>query len=296
MKYAIKHGITQSMLSSFIDCPKRFWLSLQGYRTASINENQNFGTLMHYLLECNAEAIQSGISGIPVPALKNQFIKKYPQNDMQAFELNFAKALCLLQGYKSKWDVVDSKKDKLQAEAIFDVNWHGFRLRGMRDELFYIKDKIWIRETKTTSEPIEAAFESKLNYDFQTLFYVVATEQELGESVTGILYDVIHKPTIRQKQSESIVEYSERLRSDIAEDPDKYFARYEIALDKNSKNEFKIELLYKLKMCKKFIEKPIVYKNESACKKRWNCEFIPACGSGSMAGYLKDKKLFGELQ
>lgn len=310
-KGPINDGITQSLLASFIDCPRRAYNTLCGYESNTKKPSLQFGTLMHWLLEKTNTFImrKKRIPKLNFKVLKAQYKKKHREEiiDLQKFEFNFCVAECLLQGYLKHWGKKDVQKKWIKAESKFDCKLGNFRLRGMRDALYKTKQgKLWLQETKTSSGISAEAFESKLNFDFQSLFYAVATELERTERVAGVLYNIIFKPTIRLKKDETLEDYKNRLTDSIKTDPDKYFLRYEIVFTKKRTEEFVADLKekltifntwyneYKNRELDTWLKKP--YKNESACIKRWNCEFLKACSSGDFSGYNKTKKLFSELE
>jgi len=86
----------------------------------------------------------------------------------------------------------------------------------------------------------------------------------------------------------------------IAEDAEKrnkfYFMRAEATYDKAQRAEFEVELLMKLQEMKDWLDgKLATYKNEGSCIRRYKCDFMSACSSGTMAGYIGKGKLFTEL-
>jgi len=138
-----------------------------------------------------------------------------------------------------------------------------------------------------------------LSFDFQNLFYCLIDKLEFDEPLAGVLYNVVRKPQIKQKQKETLAEYQKRLIKDIASRPDFYFMRYEIPYTKTDINNFAEELKQKLNTIQTLTDKKELkqfYKCETACSNgMFTCEFLDACVSKKFTGYTKKKKIFSEL-
>lgn len=105
-----------------------------------------------------------------------------------------------------------------------------FTVAGKIDAVVRLPDgRIAVLEYKTSGEDIgrDAEYWLRLRIDPQISLYVLAA-RALGFDAATVLYDVTRKPTIRLRRDETPTQFGERLRTDIGDRPDYYFARREI--------------------------------------------------------------------
>lgn len=220
--------------------------------------------------------------------------------DVQA-DLGMAKAL--FPAYVDHYRKSDAKKRWVEVEQVFDIpaNENLPRLRGKVDGVFeYPKDKtLWALETKTASDINEETLSQALAFDFQCLFYLYTLGQKLGRPFSGVLYNIIRKPSIGRGDDKSSSDYVDKIREDIKKREDWYFARFELSFPQGVQARFLEELKIKLKDFREWWNGNLpTYKNESACRGKWNCEFLPVCAAGGnpeTAGFKRTRKLFSEL-
>ena len=198
-----KDGVTQSLLSSFINCHQQCEYILNKWEMPKKKTALIFGGLFHFLIEHYLKAL---MDSKPIPdfsELERMWIKsegkEYYKEDPEETEKLLGFASALFPEYVKFWERDDTKRIKwLALEEEFDVNYEGFKLRGKRDGLLqYTKDKKklpWLLETKTTSRIDEGTLEEALEFNFQNLFYLTATEIETKQKLGGILYNIIRKP------------------------------------------------------------------------------------------------------
>jgi len=312
--YKVCDGVTQSILGDFVACRQRARLMLEGWETPTTKEALVFGGLFHWLLEQYYAAIREGYEAIDFESFAEQWrSERLPSiggaQGVQDAEVHLARAEALMAEYPTYW-ASDLQRDWIGIESQFDVMWEGFRLRGMRDGLFRNKGKrptLWLLENKTTSAISEGTLTDKLAFDFQNLFYLITTEAEIDQRIAGVLYNVIRRPTLKQGD-QTLPLFLNRMREDVADKADTYFARFEVRYTEERKREFRKQLLQKLCDFRQWWEHLTVpseaapeanywptYRNEQACVGRWSCEFLPACASDSTAGYARTRKPFREL-
>lgn len=294
-------GVSQSMLTAFFDCEERHRLSLEGWQTPGTKDAFTFGSTWHWMMEQDVRAYIAGNAPYAGKALSALWKRSAQAKAIEAEEQEqiLAKAIPMREGYLKKHGKQDARRIWLEPEQVFDVALDGYRLRGCIDGIVRKgrSGKPWIVERKTTSGDVGDSYHDLLNFDFQSMFYLTAGEIHLGEKIGGILYDVTRKPTIRQKQNESLAEYSKRIEEAYVGDPDRHFARYEIAVGKKRREEFVEELQKKLSRYSAWFSAGCnSVRNESACVKRWKCEYIPICAGGGTAGFVQTGRLFSELE
>jgi hypothetical protein len=180
----------------------------------------------------------------------------YPQ-DTDLFE--YAKAQALMDGYRIRWE--NEPYEIIGVEVPFETDMinpetgrasRTYRLAGKIDAIVRHTPTghVWIVEHKTSAEDISLGSDywKRLRMDSQISNYF-AGARSLGYDVVGCLYDVIGKPgqkplkrtaEIKLRKDglpyanqrvvdETPEEYGDRIRLAIAEDPNRYYVRGEVA-------------------------------------------------------------------
>lgn len=289
-------GVTNSLLQKWLMCRQAARYYIDGLRSDRPKTKALLGSIFHELLEhwymdgsCPFKKVEA--------RLRDKFLEE--GGDLQMLESLLAQAHGLFEVYKEHWAKADAKKDWIETESVFDVEWEGWRLRGMRDGLYRDRKskKLWLLETKTKSR-IPESLDTSLVFDPQNLFYITATEAELDEEIAGVCYNIIRQPSLRQKQSENTADFFRRIKDDVADRQEHYFLRYELRYSKKQKDAFKNELLLKLDDMYMWTQGgQHTYKAECSCARGWSCDYLERCANGGVGGpYVKGGVLFEELQ
>lgn len=310
-EYAITDGVTQSLLSSWVDCRQRCRWYLDGWRADTLKEGLEYGSLFHFLLEELYERVRGGLITADVSArvdsefwrgaLERWRAKLPPTADAAATEqteICIAQAAGVWDGYLAQYPQDFNPKRWIELEGVFDVTWNGYRLRGRRDGMLTFRRSPWLLETKTKSQITPGKIEAALAFDFQNLFYVTANQAELEARkmrgrLRGVKYNIVRKP--QHKAKGDLRAYSGRIAKDVALRPDHFFLRYEATYAPDALREHQRQLVDKLAEFDRWLRGEIpTYRNEGACQKRWNCTYIDLC-AGNECGYTRDGTLFEEL-
>lgn len=249
-----KQILTNSSLSTFRACPRKYQIRYeQGYVPVQESEYLTFGKLMHKGIEAwsTNRNLEMAINAI------YEMANKTPNLD----EFLVAKVHALMEGYHGRY-----KDDQYVAVAIekdfraplLNPETAGesknFILSGVVDRVFQRpgSDRYLLVETKTTSENIEdpaSDYWLNLLIDSQVSTYYLGLEA-LGYSVENCLYDVCRRPALQpykatpadkrkykadgtlyaaqRDKDETVEEFYQRVKGDIAERPNHYFARREV--------------------------------------------------------------------
>jgi len=305
--YTIEQGATQGMLCNYYGCRVRMANFLNGWTQVTgggSNRAIDFGSLFHGMLE----AWYLAPEGSDPVDVSYDYAKEYRKGqledgaDANDTEEDIAMMLGCFLAYTEKWKKSDAMKTWVALEKVFDVKFHGYRMRGRRDGLFKFSKSngLWLTERKTFSRDDNlAAREACLNFDFQNQYYIVAAEEEYGEPVVGVEYDMIRKPGL--KNWDSPKDLTKRVVEDAMARPDFYFRRYEIVYPASQIKKFREEeLLPKFQEFEKWVSGDKTYatfRNQpNACYGKWNCSYIAACANDGFSGYDQSGELFGELQ
>ena len=124
-------------------------------------------------------------------------------------------------------------------------------------------------EHKTTSNDIDDEYVYTLQWDEQILTYMLAN------SINEMLYTVIKKPTIRQKQNETNEEFYERCKVWYSEDTEKKVSVIKVTRNIEEIKEHRKNLVImanEIEKCKHF------YRNPTACNcYNRRCEYASIC-------------------
>ncbi len=209
--------LTQSEVRTFRRCAReRFYRYVMLRRSRIDAEPLSFGKFVHAELQ-RLWTTTGEVEHVPAP--KDPFKAKT--------------AAVLTMGYSARWGIPDGS---LGAEIEFQTALTNpetgapsktYELAGKLDALQQQPDaSVLVVEHKTTSEDIEAGSDywKRLRIDTQISTYYVGA-RSLGYDVSGVLYDVIRKPTIRPRNTETPEAWGQRLAADITDRPDRYYAR-----------------------------------------------------------------------
>jgi hypothetical protein len=292
-------GITQSLLSRFLVCRERFRVRvIDGYAPVpQFQHRLEYGNMWHV---CEESYLNSGNPIIENPvveppwarALKayaDGLCKKYP---MQQKDIMHWCTVCLIQFplYLKFWkqhpDMLNRTpllQEKEFHEAYELPSGRVVWLRGKFDSVDLVQDKtkgksgksgIWLQENKSKGDINQVALQRQLNFDLQTMIYLVALyeydlanlgNEALDEYVSkngasgiirGVRYNVVrrplsggagsirqHKPTKSNPAGESDHAFYQRVRGVIMESQESYFMRWNATITRTDVERFKIQFL-----------------------------------------------------
>lgn len=208
----------------------------------------------------------------------------------------------MLKGYIERY----AKQDKVQwkviapeTDFVFQMK-NGLKYAGKRDLLVRARNVkgITLVEHKTTSV-LSSGYLAKLPLDNQILVYCksVELEKEFGELPKQIIYNVIKKSGLRQRQSESFNQYKERIEQEYQDNLTSYFYREVIPV-----NAKVVEESYKeLERCGEEVKRCMCtgyyYKNTTHCTAYGTCPYMPLCLKEKLAinRFVQRENLHAEL-
>lgn len=281
-------GITQSLLSRFIVCPHRFWLlTVKGLRPAEgFNHRLEYGNLWHAAEEefCR--------NGDWEKALVEYAKKLTGQHRTQQEQVEHWYNVCRIQFplYIKYWE---KHPDMLSRVPVFQEKEFAVKyylpsgryvvLRGKFDAVDIVQQRgkpkvICLQENKTKGDIDKQGLLRQLQFDMQTMIYIIALKLYMSEEkrselthkreskalrnmsdlpIAMVRYNVIRRPlsggagTIRQHKpsksnphGESLDEFYNRLRDDvISQDPDNFFMRWNIDITPQDVARFENQFL-----------------------------------------------------
>lgn len=192
-KGPVVDGVTYSLLSRWLVCRERFRLyALEGIRPApTFNHKIHYGSMWHTCEHYNTE-LPGWRAALALYA--TSLVKQFPS---QGEQIDHWYNVCSVQFplYLDYWTnhPEQTTRQLLLQEHVFDVPYRlptgvTVRLRGRWDAV----DKlgagkgagIYLREHKTKGDIREEQIKRQLNFDLQTLMYLIAL-QKMQEAVRG---------------------------------------------------------------------------------------------------------------
>lgn len=308
-------GLTQSAIAKFLICPEKFRLYLeQGWGAEEIGGARGFGSLFHRALE----QVYRAQGGEPPESFDIQAALKRCQSAEEArlarrdasarqwqdFEKDLAISEVLLSAYFEKWnrDFERFRWESLEQtfQADFPVGRRGaIPIRGKLDGALRTKDgRLWLFETKTKSVIDDPTLIEKLHFDLQVGVYLWAMEQIFNERPAGALYNLVKRPTLRQKKSETLPQFARRVAEDIQADPGAYFRRYEVRITPAQQDRLLSEIAHTLTRIERAYlrEDPYPRSGGNCVHYNRNCEFLAYCANGVSHIYAQRDAPFPELE
>ncbi len=257
LSWLVNHGITQSILKTWRStCPKKARYILDGYYKEGSSEPLAFGEILHSMLEIVFEQIKSGKINSEseihyqncintAKEKKSKYLLGASPKILQIYEKTFGMAEAVFSQYFKYWEneYFGTRKRKwLSVEGkfrCFPQEISPVPILGRRDGVSEDADGIWIDETKTKSSWNEENLVVFLMRDIQTIMYGYSWFLETGKYPIGVRYNLVRRPALRQKDSESLVAFVNRIKEDVIEKPDTYFEKIEVPLPGNTiRNEW----------------------------------------------------------
>ncbi len=309
-------GVTQSVILKWRSCEVKARMSLKGYTSEVPSTTTFFGSLFHSAMEYLLGQIKLGKHEITEQDILLG-VKFAQEKERQSYEDSatpgkeaFMEGLALLtpalEYYFKHWheDFTSRKKTYLAVEESFRVNIPGTTtgLRGKRDGVYVGHDgNMWLLEHKTKSQISEDSITQTIGRDFQNLLYIYTYYLETGRKLSGVLYDVIRKTSLKKKVNETLGQYALRIGEDTASRPEFYFMRFEAAIPWSRVEKFAEALSREAAKFTAWWEQDedLDLENTSSC---WAfnsaCPYMGYCDSGrcNLGGLSVKKELFGETK
>lgn len=293
-------GTTQTLTGDFLCCRRRWLLKLWRWVNPAKQRTLFYGTLGHAVLSGAYKARRplapSEVAGI----LRGCKPPSYAVITTDELEEDHARAAGVLDAYMWYY-TKEFKTRKYQPEQVFEVTYNPaglpITLRGRIDITTTAADGIWLWEHKFKSRIDEESIMLQLGYDLQTTLYAQAKRLTANVIPAGVLYNVIRKPQIKKFSNPK--DLYERCFKEAKADPEHYFKRWAITLGKNAAGmltKFSEEMGAITEDMAACLKQPHrCYPNSRACDAPYKCDFINACASGTLAGYIQKENLFEEL-
>lgn len=209
--------LTYSAMSSYLSCPRLYYnRDIQMLVTKERDPVLDFGSVWHGALE---RWYTSGDEVVKIRAILKYIDDGFPNRESDAQQKRDWMMLhAMFEEYLVRYP--DEPFEVIAAETKFEMPIINpvtkrisktFTLSGKVDGLIRMKDtgELFVLEHKTASR-VDESYIEKLPLDFQINLYSYALTRQLMQPITGVLYNVVQKTTIRQNPGETEEEYDKR--------------------------------------------------------------------------------------
>lgn len=286
--------LTHSRLSCFRACPRRHFLRFEvGLAPEEDDLALRVGTAFHAALE----AIDLGQD--PEVAIN-------ARGNLEPHDA--AMVAAMVQVHQERW--AGDTLSVVATELFFDLPLVNpdtnaatpiWRMAGKVDRIYRLPSgALAIQDYKTTSEDLSPGsdFWLRLSLDQQLSLYLLAA-RALGHDVTAILFDVTRRPMQRpykatapekarkkngelradaREHDETPEEFAARVAEAMRAEPDRYFARHEIARTDADLDETRGEVWSQQLAIREAQRSGRWYRNPNACVTPYRCPFVAVCG------------------
>lgn len=313
-EWLAQNGITQSILKTWRStCPKKARFVLDGYSRPQTGGAIVFGTIFHGFLEEIFSQIKNGASDVSKidflsaekivrESLQDELVSATPAI-IKEYERNLGMAFEVVKIYFDYWKdqyFGSDKKTWVQIEdkfKVFPPEMNGIPFMGRRDGVFRNKNgKLWLFETKTKASWDDENLLKLLSRELQVIVYIKTYEMEFGEMPEGVEYNIIRRPQLRMKESESTREFCQRVKIDILDRPSFYFSKLQMPIPKEMVEYHWGKIL---KDCQRFIEwyqgKYDSEYTENCISSYGACQFLVVCSGGVDDRIVKSEITHKEL-
>jgi hypothetical protein len=240
-------------------------------------------------------AVHKGIETRSIEKALKAFDDVFPNSQEESDSIETMKIICtaMLEGYFALYPAFEDAQAEIQfLLPIINPNGrtsNSFKLAGKADGLARIDGQNWLIEYKTASV-IDKNYVDKLNLDTQITTYIYALQRFLNIKIEGVIYRILRKPTIKQKQSENIFQYQDRLIKDYKDRPDWYFHEEKLYRSQDDLTEFENELWMLTQDVLHCQRNKAWFKNTGRCADYGLCSYSSLCLKQPDAMLMFEKK------
>lgn len=235
-------GLTQSFINQWLQCRETCRIRyIEGWRPRKKSPWFEFGTVFQYCLEQAFNEIQLGLKLESTREFVHNSIIKYEtevknpleivtSEEIQQAELIYLLAEKLLPIY-FRLRASDFNNEIIYNETEFDISHKAVRYRGKIDLGWKEKsnNSFWLLDTKCLSVIKPEIILGTLPHDIQCMLYLWAATQQ-NKNPKGIIYNVIRRPAHRQKNDESVDDFTTRIAEEALSKPDHFFMRFRLEI------------------------------------------------------------------
>jgi hypothetical protein len=149
-------------------------------------------------------------------------------------------------------------------------------LQGVIDGVWSSPDRVLLGEWKTAAQ-VSNEYMQRLEIDFQVSTYLWVASQIYGLPVREMIYRVVKKPTIRQKKTEELDEYIERLIQDYLDRPEFYFFEATVGRTDKQLNDWAEQAWATHQRVLQIRNGATAIRSTQSCLNRGKCPYFDLC-------------------
>ena len=268
---------SNSSMNTAMDCARKyFYKYIKRIDEGQFSESRELGSLIHhYMAAANGKADQKSA----VATLKELFPNNHDDIDRMS---DLASRVTLI--HRNYWDresgtLSNEMLSFIDVETEWEYPVINDMYVGVRDGCVRHKSYKgdFYYEIKTTGERDINSYIHNLENSSQVDSNLLSLRQE-GKEPVGALYDIIRRPMIRQKKSETTEEFWERWIDEYVNEPTKFFIRVIIMRNDAALEIADKEIAAKFQLIHHNREQGIHPRNTSTCMK-WGrlCSYFNMC-------------------
>lgn len=282
-----KKVITNSLRSTFLDCPYKYFLEYI-LRLSPRYEPIYFtwGRIVHKAAE--ARDGSAGIVGALEELRKRAELECAPDKKLQEIEELCKIAPDAADAHLLVYAETDTQYETLGSELKFQLpleDTDGWVFEGLIDRCVrrITTGTIHNWEIKTAAE-VDQYYKDALLLDSQPRGYLLAAQRCYGFDVTSTIYDFWKKPAIKQSKYETREQFIARMSREYLLNRVKYFERFEIAFTQAEIDAYYYDLCQVAQAIQWHWEEGIWPKHHPRNRKG-GCVYYPLCRWGLDSGY-----------
>ena len=289
-----ENSLSNSEKRTFTTCRKK-WYWQYGLKLTPLGTPTPFlvGSSIHKCLEefyYTGKVLEEGlikeiIDSVFDPVIKgtaNLFLDADQLDDVEKQRvMTFGMVTAYMKVYADdlkKWEVISIEKEgKWRVAPTWDMYFTVDLIVRLRKD-----KKIFIVEHKSAAS-IDANYVARLSLDDQVSTYLVGAKNAWDIDADGVIYNVMMKPRIRPKQTETREQYLDRVHALYVESPQEYLFRAQLLKCDRDLEQFEKELGQFTGEMERAASLQFYYKNTDACSVRGTCPYMPLCIEGQEA-------------
>ena len=228
-------------------------------------------------------AVHKGLETGSIDAALTTFDGIFPSTQEEQDQLELDRITCeaMLTGYFAQFESFAAYEAEIEfAVPIVNPRTQAlskrFVLAGKVDGLAKIDNEWWVCEYKTASR-LDRAYIDRLALDTQITTYIYGLQRTRGIRIAGVLYRILKKPTIKQRQKESAAQFRDRLVEDYKERADFYYDEQRLYRSQADLCTFEAELWAFTQRLLAERREGLHIRNTSQCTAYGGCPYIPLC-------------------
>ena len=267
--------LTNSNMSMLKNCPKMFEYRIIDRLTPRYQgEARGIGTAFH-------KGVETGSVADALATFEGIFPNS--QDEQDALDIKLATVQAMVEGYFNAFTQHKSIEQEIEFELpIINPKTKrpskSFKLAGIVDGLVKIDGKYWLLELKTAGQ-INSTYIDKLIIDSQITTYFYALQSLKNITLSGVIYRIAKKPSIRQKKTETVQQYTDRLIQDYKDRPEFYYFEEKLYRNNDDMELFEKELWMFTQYLLQCNREGLWYRNTSRCTDWGKCDYLPLCTS-----------------